>query len=281
VRGDLVGRLNYSVALYHANVRDELIGYAYPPPTAPGRVYFQNAGKSRHRGIELGTELEIVSGLDLTTTWTYSDFRYTSYTIGTRSSTVAAPRHPAALAPFPAEGAAGVRARAWVEVEETHSSGYVVNDTLDTATSPWWATDVRLGWDGTVGSLRLRPFVGLNNLWNRFYVASVVINAANGAIMSRLRAGTCMSGSRWVQGNSRRTSTEWYDALGSMVRDRGGRGARRGTAVRAGVGRGRGPVRCTERGRDERHAAQRRGERRLADVRAQLLEQPLLPPEDD
>src|SRR5947209_5543504 len=29
-----------------------------------------------------------------------------------------------------------------------------------------------------------------------------------GAIMSRLRAGTCMSGSRWVQGNRRRTSTE-------------------------------------------------------------------------
>src|SRR5256712_10014574 len=29
-----------------------------------------------------------------------------------------------------------------------------------------------------------------------------------GAIMSRLRAGTCMSGSRWVQGNSRRLSTE-------------------------------------------------------------------------
>src|SRR3989475_11768541 len=29
-----------------------------------------------------------------------------------------------------------------------------------------------------------------------------------GAIMSRLRAGTCMSGSRWGQGNSRRLSTE-------------------------------------------------------------------------
>src|SRR6059036_478354 len=68
-----------------------------------------------------------------------------------------------------------------------------------------------------------------------------------------------------------------------MVRDRGGRGARRGTAVRAGVGRGCGPPprRSTARRRDERHAAQRRGERRLADVRAQLLEQPLLPPEDD
>src|SRR5260370_40819468 len=29
-----------------------------------------------------------------------------------------------------------------------------------------------------------------------------------GAIMRRLRAGTCMSGSRWVQENSRRPSTE-------------------------------------------------------------------------
>src|SRR5438034_5009536 len=68
-----------------------------------------------------------------------------------------------------------------------------------------------------------------------------------------------------------------------MVRDRGGRGARRGTAVRAGVGRGCGPPPgcSTARRRDERHAAQRRGERRLADVRAQLLEQPVLAPEDD
>src|SRR2546430_16010784 len=65
-----------------------------------------------------------------------------------------------------------------------------------------------------------------------------------------------------------------------MVRDRGGRGARRGTAVRAGVGRvcGPPPGRSTARRRDERHAAQRRGERRLADVRAQLLEQPVLAP---
>src|SRR5256886_9105383 len=34
-------------------------------------------------------------------------------------------------------------------------------------------------WDGTVGSVRLRPFVGFNNVWNRAYVGSVVINAAN------------------------------------------------------------------------------------------------------
>jgi iron complex outermembrane receptor protein len=69
---------------------------------------------------------------------------------------------------------------AWAELEETHSSGFVVNDTLATTTSPWWASTLRLGWDGTVGSVRLRPFVGFNNLFNQAYVSSVVINAAQG-----------------------------------------------------------------------------------------------------
>jgi len=181
VRGELVGRLNYSLALFHADVRDELIGYAYPPPTAPGRVFFQNAGKSRHRGVELGTELEVASGVSLSTTWTYSDFRYTSYTTGTHVlDGRPLPGIPQHWLHFLLKTRPTFARGAWLEVEETHSSGYVVNDTLDTATSPWWATNVRVGWDGTVGSLRLRPFVGFNNVWNRFYVASVVINAANG-----------------------------------------------------------------------------------------------------
>ena len=38
----------------------------------------------------------------------------------------------------------------------------------------------RLGWAGTVGSVRLSPFLGVNNLFNRAYVSSVVINAAQG-----------------------------------------------------------------------------------------------------
>src|SRR6266704_163697 len=66
-----------------------------------------------------------------------------------------------------------------------------------------------------------------------------------------------------------------------MVRDGAGRVFRRGTAVRAGVGwNGRPDGRRATRRRHERHAAQRRGERRLGDVRTQLLEQPLLSPED-
>src|SRR5207245_3567966 len=68
-RGDVAGRLNYSVALFDAEVRGELISYPVPADTT-GRVYYQNAGRSRHQGVELGAELAIAAGLTLTTTWT-------------------------------------------------------------------------------------------------------------------------------------------------------------------------------------------------------------------
>src|SRR5207249_11812201 len=68
----------------------------------------------------------------------------------------------------------------WAELVETHSSGYLVDDTLATRTGRWWATSLGLVWDGTAGSVRVRPFLGFNNVFNRSYVGSVVINAARG-----------------------------------------------------------------------------------------------------
>ena len=183
VRGDVRGRLNYSVALFDAEVRDELIQFPVPAD-ANGRVFYQNAGRSRHRGVELGSELEIAAGLNLVTTWTYSDFRYTRYTLGTQVlDGQALPGIPQHWLHFLLQLRPPALRGGWVEVEETHSSGFTVDDTASTSnaprTGPWWTTNLRAGWDGTVGSVRLRPFVGFNNVWNRAYVGSVVINAAN------------------------------------------------------------------------------------------------------
>src|SRR2546430_15324878 len=72
-----------SVALFDAEVRDELISFPVPGDTT-GRVFFRNAGRARHRGIELGTDLRIGAGVDLITAWTYSDFRYVDYAVGAR-----------------------------------------------------------------------------------------------------------------------------------------------------------------------------------------------------
>jgi iron complex outermembrane recepter protein len=183
IRGDVAGRLNYSLALFDAEVRGELIGYQIP--SSPGRVFFQNAGRSRHRGLELGAQVEVVPGLDLSTSWTYSDFRYTSYTIGTGSTAHVLDGRPIPGIPqhwlhFLLKAHPEFAGNAWAEVEETRSSGYFVNDTLSTYTAGWWTTNVRLGWSGSTANVRLNPFIGLNNIFNRQYVGSVVINGANG-----------------------------------------------------------------------------------------------------
>ncbi len=178
VRGDFSGRLNYSVALFQADVHNELIPYQIPPST---RVFYQNAGRSRHRGLELGAQWQVAEGVTLGTAWTYSDFRYTSYTAGGRVlDGRALPGIPQHWLHFSLKGHPPAARGAWAEVEETHSSGYFVNDTLNTYTGAFWSTNLRLGWSGTTGGVRLNPFVGLNNLFDASYIGSVVINGANG-----------------------------------------------------------------------------------------------------
>jgi iron complex outermembrane receptor protein len=181
VRGLAAGRLSYSVALFQADVRDELIAYQVP---ASSRTFFRNAGRSRHRGIELGSDLQVVAGVDVITAWTYSDFRYQDYMVGPRVlDGQALPGIPQHWLHLLVKAQPALARGIWMEVEETHSSGFAVDDTMPASlaphTSPWWTTNVRLGWNGTVGSVRCNPFVGFDNVFNRRYVGSVVINAAN------------------------------------------------------------------------------------------------------
>ncbi len=180
-RGVVAGRADWSVALFQANVRDELISYEVPDPAFPTRRYFRNAGRARHRGLEVGGGLGLAPGLDLVGSWTYSDFEYAEYRLGSFDLEGRAlpgiPKHTLRLGLRAQPGfARGV----WADVDVVHSSGVGVDDTLATAepVDGWWVTNVRLGWQGTVGRMRAGPFVGLNNAFNEHYVGSVVINAA-------------------------------------------------------------------------------------------------------
>jgi len=186
VRGDWRGRLNYSVAAFEANVRDQLISF----PDTLQRVYYQNAGRSIHRGLEVGMDLAVLAGLDLLAAYTFADYRYDEFQILSVNKAVSPPDttihdlHGRALPGIPRHWlhltlqARPAWARgAWAEVEETHSSSLLVDDTLDIRAGAWWTTNVRLGWEGNLGSVRFHPFLGFNNLFNRAYVSSVAINA--------------------------------------------------------------------------------------------------------
>ena len=187
VRGDWRGRVNYSVAGFQANVRDQLI----PFPDTLQRVFYQNAGRSIHRGIEIGADVALSAGLNVLGAYTFADYRYDRFQVISVNNGVTPPDttihdlHDRALPGIPKHWLhLIVQARpewgrgGWAELEETHSSSFFVDDTLSMRTSAWWTTSVRVGWDGSLGSVRFRPFVGFNNVFNRKYVGSVSINAA-------------------------------------------------------------------------------------------------------
>jgi iron complex outermembrane recepter protein len=159
-------------------VRDELISYEVPG--VPQRRFFRNAGSARHRGIELGADGRLSSWATASVAWTYSDFRYRRYSIGTVLDGRRLPGIPPHALRLSGRMQPEAARGGWLEIETQYSSSVLVDDTLATRTSPWWQTNVRLGWDGKAGRVRLAPFVALNNAFNRHYVGSIVINAARG-----------------------------------------------------------------------------------------------------
>ena len=179
VRGSLGQRLGFTAAVFQADVRDALIPYEIAAP----RFYYRNAGTTRHRGVEVSGDIVLVPGVRFNAVWTYADYRYRrySFTTGTVVHTLdgrALPGIPQHWLNLTLRAQPAAFHGAWAELQQSHSSGYFVSDTLSTRAAPWWSTNVRVGWEGTAGGMRLAPFVGIINAFNHLYVSSVVINAA-------------------------------------------------------------------------------------------------------
>src|SRR2546430_16850073 len=62
MRGLFLGLVSYSVALFQADVTDELVSYGIANSR---RRLFRNAGGARHRGAEVGVRARLPAGLDL------------------------------------------------------------------------------------------------------------------------------------------------------------------------------------------------------------------------
>ena len=177
-RGSLGARVKYTIAVFQADVRDEIVQYAADPT----RAYYTNAASARHRGVELSADVTPLPGVDLAAFWTYADYRYRSYTFTDTTAHVldgrALPGIPNHWLNVMLHVQPGGFHGMWAELQQTYSSDYYVSDLLSTRTAPWWASNIRAGWDGNAGGMRLSPFVAVNNAFNHLYVSSVVINAA-------------------------------------------------------------------------------------------------------
>jgi iron complex outermembrane recepter protein len=174
-RGQPAPRVSYSVALFLGRVTDAIVQQA----EVGGRAFFRNAGKTHNDGVEVGLTVSPVSALTLSGAYTYARYRFSGDALdGNRLPGV--PEH------FWRLGLRSVLpAGFYVDADHTISTSVAADDANTIIVPAWGAgvTNLRLGWEGNSGTLRLAPFLGLNNLWDRRYIGSVTLNGIGGRVI--------------------------------------------------------------------------------------------------
>jgi iron complex outermembrane receptor protein len=174
-RGQPGQGISYSVAVFLGRVTDAIVQQS----EVGGRAFFRNAGKTHNDGAEVGLTVSPVSALTLSAAYTYARYRFSGDSLdGNRLPGV--PEHFWRL---------GVRtvlpAGFYADADHTISTSVAADDANTIIVPAWGAgvTNLRLGWSGNTGGVRLAPFLGLNNLWDRRYIGSVTLNGVGGRVI--------------------------------------------------------------------------------------------------
>jgi len=171
-----VAWVSYTLAVYQADVRDGLIPFEVP--SVPGRTFFRNAGKSRHRGVEASASVTPVPGLRLSSAYTYSHLRFIDF--ATEDATFDGNSMPGVPTHF-LSGALAIRHGLFqADLESRASSSFYLNDANTVENDAWWVTDLRAGLTVTLAGWRMSPYAGSENLFDQRYVAAVAANAGFG-----------------------------------------------------------------------------------------------------
>jgi iron complex outermembrane receptor protein len=186
--------LSYSVAGFLIGIEDAITQYT----EVGGRAYFTNAGKVNNNGIEARVDVTPTPTLRLFASYTYSHFRFGEYRLvfGAVTDTLDGNTVPAVPESFLRLGLrAKVLGRGYVDVDQSFSTKVFANDQNTLLVNGWGSQtagmpggigggvmNVVVGWEGEVGQVRLAPFGGIANLFDRSYVGSVTVNGAFGRV---------------------------------------------------------------------------------------------------
>jgi iron complex outermembrane receptor protein len=175
-KGAAAGRLSYSLALFHEDIVDQLIGFEL---TDIGRTFFRNAGSSDYTGIEAAVSALAAEWLTFSAAYTYSDFRYDEFETdaGDFSGNKVPGIPPHQLHLRLSYGRPGGLSGS---LRLTAVDRYFVDNANTNRNDGFAALDLRLGYDASVGRIEILPLIGINNLFDARYNSSVVVNASRG-----------------------------------------------------------------------------------------------------
>lgn len=169
-------RTQFDLSIYSIDVNDRLISFQ----TAAGgdRNFFENAGSSRHRGLESMIEIEAFEGNSLQISYTYSDFKITSNENGLSGNTIPGiPKHLLNTSIQQIIGLLGASLNVtYHDKMYTNSANTVENESYTVADINFYATFRTKGQN----VVQIRPFLTVRNITDSEYNSSVSINAFGG-----------------------------------------------------------------------------------------------------
>jgi iron complex outermembrane receptor protein len=174
VRGSISPRWSYEATGYIMHVRDALVQFQVTE--AEGRDFFRNAGRTRHRGVELATSAALMPDVSVSGAYTFTDVRFRDD--GSPDTEFEGNRVPG-ITPHRLFAAATWSPGVARIVAELYHNGSQPADDANSADSPRYTLlDLRAHAAFAAGTIDVSPFVALNNVFDQKYFGSLTVNAA-------------------------------------------------------------------------------------------------------
>ncbi|WP_287788539.1 MULTISPECIES: TonB-dependent receptor PqqU [Atlantibacter] len=170
-----IGNGLFSAALFQTDTDNEIVVDA----SSGGRTTYKNAGKTRRQGLELSLDQQFAWDWKLKMAWTWLDATYRSNACGAtdcngnRMPGIARNMGYASFGYQPEQG--------WYAGADVHYMGDIMADDENTAKAPsYTVAGLNTGYKFLYERWALDLFGRVDNLFDKGYVGSVIVNESNG-----------------------------------------------------------------------------------------------------
>lgn len=170
-----IGNGLFTAALFQTNTDNEIV----VDSSSGGRTSYKNAGKPRRQGMELGLDQQFGESWRLKAAWTWLDATYRTNVCddascnGNRIPGIARNMGYASFGYQPEQG--------WYAGSDIRYMSDIMANDENTAKAPsWTVVGLTTGYKWSYGRMDMDLFGRIDNLFDREYVGSVIVNESNG-----------------------------------------------------------------------------------------------------
>ena len=170
-----IGNGLFTAALFQTNTDNEIV----VDSSGGGRTSYKNAGKTRRQGMELGLDQQFGESWRLKAAWTWLDATYRTNVCddascnGNRIPGIARNMGYASFGYQPEQG--------WYAGSDIRYMSDIMANDENTAKAPsWTVVGLTTGYKWSYGRMDMDLFGRIDNLFDREYVGSVIVNESNG-----------------------------------------------------------------------------------------------------